>query len=113
MRVRRHGRIEIASRHALEVADRIVGGIADQSAEQRYPRYLRQRLRRLRKRTAQGIQELELGPWPRRMHAADGEPRGIEAHFQAIAEADEGITRQPLSSLDAFQQESRAKGRQL
>ena len=42
-----------------------------------------------------------------------GEPRGIETHLQTIAESDEGITRQPLSSLDAFQQESRAKGRQL
>src|SRR3979490_3372594 len=47
------------------------------------------------------------------MHAAEGESRGVETHFQTIAESDEGIARQPLSPFDTFQQESRPKGRQL
>src|ERR1700730_2137702 len=47
------------------------------------------------------------------MYPADGEAGRIESDFQTIAESDEGITRQALSSLDAFQQESRAKRRQL
>jgi hypothetical protein len=37
----------------------------------------------------------------------------IDAQFQTIAEPDEGVARQPLAALDAFQQESRPEGRQL
>ena len=62
---------------------------------------------------AQGVQKLELGFRPGRMHAADAQARGVQTHFQAIAEADEGISRQPLASLDAFQQKSRPKGFEL
>ncbi len=111
--MRSFGRIEIAARHAFEVADGIIGGVADQSAEQGYPRYLGQRPRCLGESAAQSLQELAPGPGPRGMNTADVEPRGVQSHFQTIAESDEGITRQPLSSLDAFQQEPRAKGRQL
>ncbi len=37
----------------------------------------------------------------------------IDAQFEAIAEPDEGVARQPLAALDAFQQESGPEGRQL
>ena len=39
--------------------------------------------------------------------------RGIQPHFQTVAEADEGIARQPFAALDALEQESRPKRRQL
>ena len=113
MRMRCLGGIETAPGHALEVADGIVRRIADQAAEQRHPRHFRQRLRGSGQRAAQGVQELELGLRPGRMHAPDVQPRGLQAHFQAVAESDEGIACQPLSPLDALQQESRPKGRQL
>jgi len=47
------------------------------------------------------------------MHAADVDALGIDANLETIAETDEGIARQPLAALDAFQQESRTKGCQL
>ena len=114
MRVRRLGGIETAARHALEVAHRIVGRVAHQSAEQRHARQFRQRLRRLRQRARRAFKNSSLRCRP----AVNGtppkcEPGGIEAHFETIAESDERIARQPLSALDAFEQESRPKRREL
>src|SRR5271168_1069344 len=47
------------------------------------------------------------------MHAADVHARSVDANLETIAEADKGIARQPLAALDAFQQESGTKGREL
>src|ERR1700733_1114513 len=43
----------------------------------------------------------------------DTQARGVQAHLQAIAESDEGVARQPLTPLDAFEQESRPERREL
>ena len=41
------------------------------------------------------------------MLLADRQAGRIEPHFEALAEADEGITRQALAALHALQQEAR------
>jgi len=49
----------------------------------------------------------------RRALAADHEPARIEPHLEAIAEADEGEASEPLTALDALEQEARAERGQL
>jgi hypothetical protein len=43
----------------------------------------------------------------------DCEGPRIQAHFQAVAKTNEGVARQPLTALDAFQQEARLECGQL
>ena len=107
------GPIETAARHALEVADGVVGRIADQPAGERHARDIRQRLRRQSQCGPQRIQELGLRAGTGGMHAADGEAVAIQLHLQAIAETDERVARQALPALDALQQETRLERRQF
>jgi hypothetical protein len=44
---------------------------------------------------------------------ADGQRARVQAHLKTVAEADEGITRQTLPALDAFEQEARLEGGEL
>jgi hypothetical protein len=113
MRVRRLGGIEAASRHPLEVAHGIVGGIAHQAAEQAARRALPAAAAAPAPARRAAAKNSSLDRGRGRMHAADVESRRVQAHFETIAESDEGIARQPLASLDAFQQESRPKGASL
>ena len=71
-------------------------------------------LGRARQRAAQHVQEFlpgfcGRGEWTPPMFT----PVGLDANLETIAEADEGVARQPLAALDAFQQESRTKRREL
>ena len=113
MGVRSFRGLQAAAREPLEVADRVVGGVADETAEQRHAGHLRQGLRGLGEGGAQGVEKLSVRFRPGRSDAADMQARRIEPHFQAIAEADEGIAREPLAALDAFQQEPRAQSAQF
>jgi hypothetical protein len=113
VRVRRLSVGEAAARQALEVAHGVVGGVADQAAEQRHAGYRRQRPRRLRQGGAQGIQELNMGCGPRRIDAVDIQAGGVQPHLETIPESDERIACEPLAAFDAFQQEPRAKRREL
>src|SRR5512140_896871 len=45
--------------------------------------------------------------------APDGKTIAIQLHFQPVAEADEGVTGQPLTAFDALQQKAGRKGRKL
>ncbi len=111
--VRRRRCIETAAGDALEIAHGIVRGIADQAAQQGYAGNMRNRLRRARQCAAQHVEEFVPAPRAGRMHAADVHALRLDAHLETIAEADEGVAREPLAALDAFQQESRTKGREL
>ena len=110
MRMRRHGRIQTASRQTLEIPHGVVGEYPTSPPDSGTP----------------GISGLGCGE-PRPGHlsghsrsrsarsaAASGRPptretRCVQPHFQAVAESDERIARQPLAAFHALQQESRAK----
>src|SRR5690606_20543502 len=62
---------------------------------------------------AEGIQQLTLIVGRGRCLAVDGQTALVETHLQAISEADEGITRQPLAAHDALEQKARAKRLEL
>ena len=113
MGMRSFGRVETASRQALEVAHGVIGGIAHQTAEQRHTGDVGQRVRRRGQGAAQGIQEVGLRTGPRRVNSADVKSGAIQANLQAIAESDEGIACQALPAFNALQQESRLERRQL
>jgi hypothetical protein len=111
--MRGRGFIQAAARQALEIAHRIVGRIAHQSAQQGNAGNLRRGARRARQSRAQDTQKLLLGFGSARLHAADVDARGLYPHFQAIAETNEGISCQPFASFDAFKQEPGPKRREL
>ena len=113
MRMRRFRVIEAASGYALEIPHGIVCGVADQTAEQRHTRDLRLGLRRAHQRRAQRVEQLRLGPRPGRVQSADVQTGCLQPHLETVAEADERIAREPLPTLDAFQQKTRAKRREL
>src|SRR5450631_4163723 len=100
--MRRFALIEAPAGHALEVAHGIVGGVPHEAARERYAGYFWVGTGCARQRRTQHIQELLLGARSRRMHAADIHARRFHPHLETVAEADEGIARQPLASLDAF-----------
>jgi hypothetical protein len=113
MCVGRDGRVEAARGQPLEVPHPVVGGVPDEPAGERYAGNIRLRLRRLRERAPQRIQELDLGVRPGRAAPADVQAGGVQPHFQAVAEPDERIASQSLAAFHAFQQESGTKRRKL
>ena len=113
MRVRGDGRLQTSPGEMLEIAHRIVGGVAHQAARQGHAGALRLRLRSPCKRRAQRAQHLAPRPGPRRALIAHAKAPRIELNFQARAETDKRISRQALAALDALQQEARPKRREL
>ncbi len=111
--VRRRGRVEAAPRQALEVAHAVIGGVTDETSRKRNARNLRFRLRRECERGAQCVEKFLPRAGPRSAPVADGESRRIEAHLQALAEADERVPRQALPTLHAFQEKAGAKRPEL
>ena len=105
--------LETAPRQSFEVAHGVIRRVADQAAGQRHAGNFRPGLRCPRERCAQGVQEFGFAAGPRRVRIADVQARGIQPHFETIAESDERIARQPFAALDALEQESRAKRREL
>ena len=103
----------LAGGQALEATDEVVGGKADQTARERYAGHFGQRARRLLQGGAQSVQQFRLGGRRRAGNAVDREAGRVEAHFQAVPEADEGIAGDTLTAFHAFQQETRPEGPQL
>ena len=111
--VRRRRGIETAAGDAFEVAHGIVRGVADQAAQQWDAGNIWNRLGCARQCAAQHVEEFLPARRPRRVHAADVHALRLDANLETIAETDEGVARQPLAALDAFQQESGMKGCEL
>ena len=94
-------------RQPLEVAHEIVTGNADQAAGQWHTGNSRARLRRIRERLAQCLQQFVLVARRGTRAAVDREAELVEPNLGAFAEADERIAREALAALDALQQEAR------
>src|ERR1700742_3042415 len=61
----------------------------------------------------QCVQQLDAVCWDGPAFAPDSEAITIQLHLQPVAEADEGVAGQPLTALDALEQEARREGRKL
>ncbi len=64
-------------------------------------------------RATQGGEQFGLVSRSRQPFAAEAQARRIQPQLEAVAEADEGIAREPLAPLHAFQQEARPERLQL
>ena len=101
------------TRQRLEVSHEIVGRVADEAARQRQAVIVRPRAWRARKCRAQAGEQLIAPRGPRREAAVDRKSPAVEPDFEAVAEADERIAREPHAALDALQQEARTEWPQL
>src|SRR5579862_6166239 len=102
-----------ARRQPLEVAHHVVRRKADESPGERHAADVGLRRRRTCKRRTQAVEQLGCAARQRTALTADREASGVEPYLEPVAEADEGVAREPLASLDALEQEARREGAEL
>ena len=103
----------VARRQVLKEAHDIVSRVPDEPTSERHTRDVGLRLRRARQRLTQSGEELRARGGQRPPLRADRQPSAIEPHLEAVTEADERVTRQPLAAFDALQQETRLERGEL
>ncbi len=89
------------------------GGVADEAAGERHARDVGHRAGRASQRIPQAGEELDAVFRHRAALVADAEAIPVQFDLETIAETDEGVPRQALAALHAFQQEAGLERREL
>ena len=103
----------VARRQVLKEPHDIVSRVPDEPTGERNPCDVGLWLRHARQRLTQSGEELRARGGQRPALPADRQPGAIEPHLEAVTEADERVTRQPLAAFDALQQETRLERGEL
>ena len=100
-------------RQPLEITHQVVARDTDETAVQREAGVGNLGPGRSGERATQGGEQFGLVSRSRQPFAAEAQACCVEPQLEAVAEADEGIAREPLAPLHAFQQEARPERLEL